>query len=543
MHTLKTEPIRLFVSLIALHRVEKSFGSWSLFRGIDLDVAERARIGVVGPNGAGKSTLLRILAGTEPIESGLRTQGKSVIMAFLQQQAGGDERTAVETVLAARPDVADLDRALRDLEGELAAPKVAADLRLMDRVLVRQEDLLDRWVAAGGPGLGGEARSLLRDVGLDEELVSARTSDLSGGQRKLVLLAACLIRRPTVLLLDEPESHLDTDARERLEALIRGFDGAVVVVSHDRHLLDETVAEIIEVESGRLTVWPGNYSAFAVARELAMKRQQQQYVTQQKEIARLEEAIHRFRAWFAMAGDHRNIVRARQKERQIERMDKVDRPVLERRRMALELRPIARGGQKVVELRGATLAFDEEPVLLDVDLAVYRGERVGVTGPNGAGKSLLGQALAGHRGLSMGVRWVGPSIRIGYLGQDPPDLPSGTTPISLVRATAPMLEQEAVNLLGRYLFRYEQMRGPVAELSGGERTRLELLLLSLRGANFLVLDEPTNHLDIDSLEVLEGELERFDGTAVVISHDRYFLERIPDRVVEVRDGTALSATA
>jgi ATP-binding cassette subfamily F protein 3 len=528
------------VPLIALNNVEKSFASWSLFHHVDLVVGDRARIGVVGPNGAGKSTLLRILAGTEPIEGGLRTFGKGVVTAYLPQQVEGDDRTAAQTVLSARPDVARLDEDLRACEAELTAPGIADDLRRMAGVLRRQEDLLERWVAAGGPGLDGEIRSLLEDVGL-RDAADVPTSDLSGGERKLVHLAACLIRRPDVLLLDEPESHLDTSAREDLERLIRSFGGAVIVVSHDRHLLDETVAEIVEVDRGRVVTWPGNYSAYAVARELALKRRQQQYVTQQKEIARLEEAIHRFRAWFAIAGDHRHIVQARQKERQIERMDRVERPVFERRRMALELRPAVRGGQKVVDLRGTTVAFDHDPVLVDVDLAVYRGERVGVVGPNGAGKSALGRVLAGTLEPAMGDRWMGPSIRVGYLGQDPPPAPDGATPLGLVRSVRAMFEQEAVNLLGRYLFRYDQMRGPVTELSGGERTRLELLLLSLSGANFLVLDEPTNHLDIESLEVLEGELERFDGTVVVISHDRYFLERIPDRIVEVRDGSVFDS--
>jgi ATP-binding cassette, subfamily F, member 3 len=523
------------VSLIALNNVEKSFASWSLFHGVDLVIGEGARIGVVGPNGAGKSTLLRILDGTEPIEGGLRTFGKGVVTAYLPQQVEGDHRTAAQTVLAARPDVAGLDEELRACEADLTAPGIAGDLRRMARLLSRQEELLERWVAAGGPGLDGEIRSLLDGVGVGA-LADVPTSSLSGGERKLVHLAACLIRRPNVLLLDEPESHLDTSAREDLEQLIRSFDGAVVIVSHDRHLLDETVAEIVEVDRGRVVSWPGNYSAYAVARELALKRQQHEYLTQQREIARLEEAIHRFRAWFAIAGNHRHIVQARQRERRIEQMEKVDRPVFERRRMALELRPAVRGGQKVVQVRSATVAFDQDPVLVDVDLAVYRGERVAVVGPNGAGKSALGRVLAGLLEPAMGDRWAGPSIRVGYLGQDPPPAAEGSTPLGQVRATVPMFEQEAVNLLGRYLFRYDQMRGPVTELSGGERTRLELLLLSLSGANFLVLDEPTNHLDIESLEVLEGELERFDGTVVVISHDRYFLERIPDRIVGVRDG-------
>jgi len=524
------------VFLIALSRAEKSFGAWSLFRDVDLEVDERARIGVVGPNGAGKTTLLRILAGLESIDGGRLTRSRDRVAAYLPQQVMGDGRDPMRTVLEARPEVAEIDAALRAVEGELSVPAVAADLKRMQRVLRRQEELLDRWVAARGPGLEGEIQSLLLDLGLEPGTLGSPTAELSGGERKLVALAACLIRRPDVLLLDEPESHLDGARREDLERLIQAFEGAVVIVSHDRHLLDETVVHIAEMDRGTLTLWPGNYSAYTVERELALKRQQRQYITQQKEIARLEEAIRRFRQWFAIGGDHRNIVRARNKQRQIDRMDKVDKPVFERRRMALELRPKARGGQKVVELRNVTVAFDGDPVVLDVDLTVFRGERLGVIGPNAAGKSGLGMVLAGLAEPAFGERWMGPSIQMGYLGQEPPPRPSAATPLGLVRSASPFYEQEAVNLLGRHLFRYEQMRGPVAALSGGERIRLELLLLSLAGANCLVLDEPTNHLDIESLEVLEGELERFDGTVVVISHDRYFLDRIPDRILEVRDG-------
>jgi ATP-binding cassette, subfamily F, member 3 len=520
--------------------VHKDFGSWSLFRGLSFDVPADARIGVVGPNGAGKSTLLRILAGLEPIEGGKVTTRREAVSSYLPQHIPGGEGTPVQTVMAARPDVAELDRALRAVESELTSPTLAADLNRMGRVLKRHEDLLDRWVTAGGPGLEGEIRSTLESFGLGDADLSSPTRELSGGQRKLVALAACLIRRPHALLLDEPESHLDTPRREQLERMIGAFDGAVVIVSHDRHMLDETVTEIAEVDQGRVTMWIGNYSAYAVERELMLKRQQQQYVTQQKEIARLQAAIHRFRAWFAVAGDHRHIVQARQKERQIERMDKVERPVFERRKIALELRAALRGGQKVVQLRRATAAFGDDPVLLDVDLTIFRGERVGVVGPNGAGKSVLGRVLAGLMDAASGERWVGPSIRMGYLAQDHRALPHGTTPMGLVRRASAMYEQEAMNLLGSYLFRRDQMTGPVGDLSGGERTRLELLLLTLSGANCLVLDEPTNHLDIESLEVLEGQLERFDGTAIVISHDRYFLERIPDRIVEVVGGEVRS---
>jgi ATP-binding cassette subfamily F protein 3 len=528
------------MSVVSLVGVHKSYGTWPVLQGVDLMVPDGARIGIIGPNGAGKSTLLRIVGGTEEVNGGEVVRRRGVTVSYLEQNPEGDAMTAETWVLAGRPDIAALDHELRSIEAELATPQVAADLAKMGRVLTQQEAVLDRWVQAGGPGLAGEARNLLVRLGFDDHDLTLPTTALSGGQRKLAAFAACLIRDPDLLLLDEPESHLDADKREILEDVVSEFPGAVVTVSHDRYLLDDTVNQIAELDRGAITMWPGTYSAYALAKELALQRQQQVWVTQQKEIARLEAAIARFELWASIVVNERHIIQARNKQRQIDRMDKVDRPVFERRKMALEMRPASRGGQRVVRLRDVSMAFDDEPVLVDVSFDVYRRERLGVVGPNGAGKSVLGQIVVGELQPTSGELWVGPSVRIGYLaqgfvGQDP-----ALSPVETVRKAKAMYEGEAVALLAKFLFRYDQMRTPLGSLSGGERTRLELCLLMLSGANCLVLDEPTNHLDIESMEVLEGAVESFDGTAILISHDRYLLDRLCDRILEVRDGDVKS---
>jgi ATP-binding cassette subfamily F protein 3 len=323
---------------------------------------------------------------------------------------------------------------------------------------------------------------------------------------------------------------------------MRRFDGAILAVSHDRYLLDETVDRIASLDAGQIRVWPGNYSAYAVARELELKRQQHEYLSARKEIERLEEAERRLIQWArAVPASQSNtglMNAARNARRRIERIDTVERPVLERRRIGLELHPHQRGGQLSAELRGVTVAFDGHPVLTDLELTVTQGERVGVVGENGAGKSVMLKTLVGEIEPAGGSVWVGPSIRIGYLAQDQDTLDPDATPLSTLRASYPGTEEQAVARLMSFLFDYEQVRRPIRTLSGGERTRLQLLLLMLSGANLLVLDEPTNHLDIESIETLESSLEAFAGTAIFISHDRYFLDRMADRVVEVRDGTA-----
>jgi ATP-binding cassette, subfamily F, member 3 len=528
------------VALVSLNGVRKSFGSRTVLDGLDFLVEPRARVGIVGANGSGKSTLLRLLAGLEEPDAGTVVRRRGTTVSYLPQHPLGDERTPLETVRAARPDLAELDRELHRVSEQLGSPELAADLERMARVLRRQEELVERWEAAGGPSLDGRARAMLLDVGIVEDDLALPTSALSGGQRKLIALAACLAQEPDVLLLDEPEAHLDAVGRSLLERLLAGFDGAAVVVSHDRYLLDETVGEIASLDRGRTRTWPGNYSAYTLARELELQRQQQQYVTQQKEIERLEEAIRRFKLWASWVPDQRHIKQARNKQRQIDSMDKVERPVLERRKIALRLHPHQRGGQRVFELRHVGVQFGEDVVLADLELTVMHGERVGFVGANGAGKSVLLKTVVGELEPTEGEVWVGPSIRIGYLAQDQETLDPESSPLETVRYSHRCSEGEAVALLMKFLFPYEQVRRANKLLSGGERTRLQLLLLMVAGPNLLVLDEPTNHLDIESVEALEAALEEFDGTVAVISHDRYFLDRIVDRIVEVGDGDAVS---
>jgi ATP-binding cassette subfamily F protein 3 len=513
----------------SLRGVVKSFGGRRILDGADLELGPRARVGLIGANGSGKSTLLRMLAGEERPDAGSVTLRKGAVVAYLHQIIDGEQRTVREVLAAARPERAALQDELARVEAQLADPALAGDLGRMSRVLERQAALVER---LSGDTASGDAIRHVRDLGLAEDELDRPTHALSGGQRKLVALAACLLRDPDVLLLDEPEAHLDVSRRRIVEELVEDFDGAVLVVSHDRHLLDETVTQIAELEGGRIRTWQGGYSAYAVARELELIRRQQQYVTQQKEIARLEEAIRRFKQWANQVDDKRHTTRARNKQREIDRMEKVQRPVFERRRMALELRSGARGGDRVIALRGVAFA----PVLEDVELEIVRGERVGVVGPIGAGKTVLARMLAGDLAPTTGERWAGPSISVDFVSQAASEVPLDRTPIDVVRAARPLSEGEAVALLVRFLFDYEQLRRPIATMSGGERTRLRCCLIMLSRANCLILDEPTNHLDIPAVETLEAALESYDGTVIAVSHDRYFLERIADRVLEVGGG-------
>jgi len=530
------------VIIAALNDSSRSQGGRVIFAGLSWTIQDGEKIGLVGPNGVGKSTLLRLLAGVEAPDTGALSLRRAARVAYLAQEYAGDpQRAVLAELLAAREDLAALDRQIHAAEAGLAEPAVMADLELLARVLADYEHLLARFEALGGRALQTRAEELLGTLGLDEQLWQQPMATLSGGQRKLVGLARCLLAAPDLLLLDEPDNHLDMAGKARLETLIRAFDCAIVLISHDRYLLDETVGVIVELEpAGRergaqFTRWEGNYSAYVAQKELTLVRQQQDYLAQQKEIARLEAAIARFRQWAHIVVDERHIKQARNKQRQIDRMEKVERPVLERRRMALAFRPSLRGGAKAIELRDVDKYFGEQIVLLGAHDTILHGERVGVVGPNGAGKSVLLHLILGQLAPDGGEIWVGPSIRLGYYAQHHETLDLQQTPIAALRALRPMYEGEAVAVLGQFLIPHSSATQPIAHLSGGEKSRVQLARLMLSGANCLLLDEPTNNLDIASAEVLEAALERFAGTVVLVSHDRYFLDRVADRVLEVRD--------
>lgn len=527
--------------LVDLNGIGRVYGGRTIWRGLSWSIRDGEKIGLIGASGGGKSTLMRVLAGAEKPDEGAATFRRGARIAYLPQEYTGEAgRAALDELLAAREDVAALDARIADVEYRLSLPESLEDAEAFDRLLEEQASLIREYETSGALMVRNRAEGMLRALGFPEASWAMPMERLSGGQRKLIGLARCLIAEPELLLLDEPDNHLDLERKALLENVVREFEGAVVVISHDRYLLDDTVSVIVEMETARdgtrLKRWEGNYSAYVAQREIAMLRQAQDFASQQKEIARLEEAVTRFKQWARVVVDERHIKQARNKQRQIDRMEKVERPVLERRRMSLHFRAGQRGGAKVVELRGVAKAFGERAILRPADALVRSGERVGIVGANGAGKTVLLRLILGELAPDAGEVWTGPSIRMGYYGQEHETLDFAQTPIQAIREVKNLYEGEAVAALQRFLIPYDACSQPIGQLSGGEKSRVQLARLMLSGANCLVLDEPTNNLDIPAAEVLEGALDAYDGTVVVVSHDRYFLDRLVDRIFEVRDG-------
>ena len=557
--------------LLNLTGISYTYFTHPVLRDLNWEIQAGQKIGLIGANGGGKSTLLKLILGQLTPETGTIFRARELRIGYLPQDVRADAydvgpdlallhhprmdagpvRTVLETALSGSPEIARLRQALTERETQMGEPAVYGAPTRLARVMDEHARLLHEYEVAGGLTYENRVRSTLRDLGLGDEAFDRSLDTLSGGQAKLVGLARLLVWKPDLLLLDEPDNHLDVSGKEAVERLVRDYDGAVVIVSHDRYLLDQVVDRIAELDRGQIAVWPGTYSTYAVNQQLAMLRQEQLYKAQQKRIAQIEAAIARFELWASVVVNERHARQARARYKMLERMDKVERPGTQRR-MQLDLGGW-RGSNKVLEITGLEKYFVEAAtgavnIVLDgADLTLWHGERVGLVGPNGAGKSVLFRCVLGAAGIGDeqpvgGTIKLGPSVVVGYYAQQHETLHPDWTLIQEMRDLRPMYEQDAISFLGKFLFSYDACLKQVSQLSGGERSRLQLARLMLSDINFLLLDEPTNNLDIPSAEVLEAALEEFNGTVLVISHDRYFLDRIVDRVAVLENGRITEIT-
>lgn len=536
------------------------FGAQEIFRDLSWEIYHDARIGLVGPNGAGKSSILKLLAGEMETSGGLAQITRGVRVGYLPQEVHfGLERTLLDEALDASPTLAALEHEMQQLEAQMGDPQIYNDQKKLTRVMDRHAHVVQEFEAKGGLNFDNRVRATLRGLGFEDQDFALPLSALSGGQKKMVGLAKLLIEQPELLLLDEPDNHLDLRGKEFLEKLIADYPGAVVIVSHDRYLLDIVAEEIAELEDGKITLYVGNYSEYQFEKRQKLLRQQQMFQIQQRDIQRLEFSIRRLMGWGA--GQNEKFVRrARSMQKRLDKMEKIDRPKMERRAIGLDLNAAKRGSNKVLEIRHLAKAFpaaasrtprsastmrdDASPdprggtnvVLRDVNLVMWLGERVGIIGPNGAGKTVMFRCILGQEEPDRGEIYIGPSTTQAYYSQEHETLNFDNTVADEVRRVKPMIDREVFGLLGRFLFSAEDSKKKIRNLSGGEKARVQMAKLMLQSANLLMLDEPTNHLDIQSAEVLEEALDDYNGSLLMISHDRYFLDNVATRIVELEDG-------
>ena len=529
---------------LRLDKVTFSYPSLPIFKQASCEIQEKC-FGVIGANGSGKSTLLKLILGELKPDEGFILCEKTSTIAYMAQDVDlAPDSTPLNVVREGAVRVLSLEKELAVLEEKFSDPAYYSNEKRLTHLLSQQEHLLATYNSLGGPGLEGRIRSLLASIGFEQHEMQLQVQHLSGGQKKLLGLARIIISRPDILLLDEPDNHLDLQGKALLQTLIEDFQGSVVIVSHDRYFLDMVVDEILEVEAGRITQFKGNYSEYMFEKRVLLQRQADRFQAQQKEITRLEQAAKRLLMWGKIYDNAKFSLRGKNILNRIERMDKIEKPLLDQDKIEIQLGGW-RGSEKVLEITNLMKQFPrvdgkgEDAVLTDIHLLLRYGDRVGMIGPNGSGKSVLVRMILGQLEPDSGMIYLGPSIKTGYYAQEFETLNPKLTLLETICKAGNFSENRGVAFLKKFLFTYEQRDTPVGSLSGGEQARLQIALITLSGANFLILDEPTNHLDIPSCEVLEDALLDFDGTILAISHDRYFLDRIVNRVVVLQgNGTA-----
>ncbi|MFN8624459.1 MAG: ABC-F family ATP-binding cassette domain-containing protein [Candidatus Binatia bacterium] len=519
--------------MLTISNLRKGYGGQTVLDGANWFVPDGCRVGLVGANGSGKSTLLRLVAGLVEPDDGTIAVPKDCSIGYLPQEVLGlGGRTVMEQALSAFDEVRALEAECRAVEHALA--DIPADDSRHDALFERYTQLRGEWDTHGAYDLEAQAERVLAGLGFRPSDLQRDCGEFSGGWQMRLALATLLLRQPRLLLLDEPTNHLDIEARTWLEAFLPDYPHTVIVVAHDRYFLDVVVQRIGEVAQGGITDFHTNYSRYLVEREERVQRQAEAYRLQQEEIERLQAFISRFRYQASKAA----LVQSRLK--QLEKIERL-RPPEGHRSVHFRFPQPPRSGRIVLQLRGARKQYGELVVYDRLDLAIERGRKVALVGPNGAGKSTLMRMLAGIEPLTGGERIVGHNVTLGHFAQDQTQVldPALTVLQEITRAAPMELVPQVRSILGAFLFSGDAVDKRIGVLSGGERNRLALAKLLLHPANCLLLDEPTNHLDIYAKEVLLDALRAYHGTLVLVAHDRYILDRLPDEVVEVGAGGAI----
>src|SRR3954462_265400 len=519
--------------MIQLSDLTKSFGDRVLLDHVTWQIGDGERVGLCGPNGAGKTTLLKMLGGIDEPDSGNIVKPSTLTIGYLPQDGlAHTGRTVFEEVSTAFQPLLDIKAEMHDIEHRLADEAVPQSEH--DAMLVRYSELQDRFRLDEGYSMDLRIASVLRGLGFNPEDDERPAETFSGGWQMRIALAKLLLGRPNLLLLDEPTNHLDLDARNWLEEYLGTYPYAVILVSHDRYFLDAVVTRITDLNLRKLTDYVGNYSKYVEQRDAMLERLRTMKREQDEEVGRIEMFINRFRYQATKAAQVQSRIKL------LEKVVPIDVPP-ERKRIRFTFPTCAKSGRMVIELKHARKSYGDLTIFADLNLHIERGDRIALVGPNGAGKSTLMRMLSGEEAPDTGERTLGHNVVMQYFAQDEATrMDPAPTVYETLSSGSPMQMVPMIrNILGGFLFSGDDVYKHVRVLSGGERTRLAVARMLLRPSNTLLLDEPTNHLDLDSKEVLLDALVDYGGTLIFVSHDRYFVERLATKIIEVGNGTAV----
>ncbi|MFI8684397.1 ribosomal protection-like ABC-F family protein [Rossellomorea sp. NPDC077527] len=511
--------------ICSAQELSKMFGGNLIFEDLSFEIPEGSRIGLVGRNGTGKTTIFKLLSGVETPDKGLVHLKKGAKVGYLAQiPQYGQGTKGIDVLRSAFSELIEIGERLKELESKMGAEQ---DPEKLNRLLEEYGKRQDEFTLLGGYEIESSIAKIVN--GLDiEELVEKDFTSCSGGEQTKLCLGLILLQKPDLLLLDEPTNHLDIGAVEWLEDFLKEYEGTVMCISHDRYFLDHVINKVYDLEDGELTVYHTNYSGFVKEKEERLMIEFQAYQEQQKKIKKMKEAIKRLREWANQANPPNEALhkRARNMERALERMEKIKRPILDRKKMGLEFEESDRSGKIVFSMEDVSKAYGEKTLFEKAGLNVHFKDRTAIVGQNGTGKSTIIKMLLGEETADNGVVKLGSNVKLGYLSQHFTVADPSVRLIDAFREEVPVTEGDARHILAKFLFYGPNVFRKVGQLSGGEKMRLRLAQLMHQDINFLVLDEPTNHLDIDSREVLEDALDDFKGTILAVSHDRYFLNKL-----------------
>ena len=516
--------------LLQVNQLCKYYGADIILSNIKLEVQTRDRIALVGRNGAGKSTLLKIISGNLSYDSGDIIKPKDVKIGYLAQDTGLESTLSIwEEMLSVFEELRKQEQALRKLEQEMSNPSLFENPIQYEKVLKEYDELQVQFKENGGYQFEADIRSVLHGLNFQSFDYNTKISSLSGGQKTRLALGKLLLSKPDILILDEPTNHLDIDTLSWLEQYLQSYDGAILIVSHDRYFLDEVVNGVYEISRHQIMKFPGNYSFYLDKKAENYERDMKLFEKQQDEVAKLQDFIQRN---LARASTTK---RAQSRRKQLDRMELMDRPLGDESSATFRFDIEKQSGNEVLNIHSLSIGYEKDAaVSTNINLRVTRGESIALVGPNGVGKSTLLKTIVEKLPALDGELQIGTNVFIGYYDQQQADLTSNKTVLKELWDEYPFKNEKDIRtVLGNFLFSGDDVLKIVSSLSGGEKARLALAKLMLQKANFLILDEPTNHLDLDSKEILENALIDYPGTILFVSHDRYFINRIASKVIEL----------
>ena len=517
------------MTVISAKNISKAYGIDTILEDITFNINEKDRVGLIGFNGAGKTTLLNIIAGDLTPDDGILTISPGLSVGYMKQNGNFESRkTIYEEFLSFYSDIISMEDRLTSVMEEIE--KAAAAGKDTEKLMNEYAALTEEFEKANGYGYKSELRGTLTALGFGEEDYTKKIETLSGGEKTRLSLGALLIQKPDILLLDEPTNHLDIDTLKWLEGQLRAYPGTVILISHDRYFLDKTITRIFEVSACKLTAYNCNYTDYVIRRRENEAAAMKAWEANQKEIEKQEEMVRRFK----QHGTEKLANRAKSREKKLEKMERMDRPVQSFDTMKLNFKASIPSGNDVAHGEDLSMSFGDRLLFKNAEFDIKKDEKVCLIGPNGVGKTTLLKILLGEETPDTGIVKLGTNVVIGYYDQEQTLLTPGNTVLEELHSSYRLYDQKELrNILGAFLFRGDDVFKEVSSLSGGEKARLSLLKIMMQGANFLIMDEPTNHLDIPSKEVFEDALLDFPGTLLMVSHDRYFLNKIPSRILEL----------